>query len=683
MNNKYSYFITENVAPYASSKIGVYDSDGNRIGGISLNTLKPDYGTRLYRFGLLSDVHNNNDSGGNYNESATENAEDLQRALEYFNNKQSVSYTCICGDVTYDGDETDLSIYSNLVDTYSPNTYVYTTTGNHDVQYGFSSIKSTWIEKTGCEQYFVIDKQSDDTHIDHFIFFGCNIYKGMDTSQGPYSNEGLTWLETQLKKYKNHRCFIFTHYFFPDSDDGCGNLGQIYPSGNWLCGTSKTKMLELRNTYKNTIWFSGHSHWKWYLQKYETNANIYRKYDSDGNPASGWCVHVPSCAYPIDSDYGNGSPQSTGSENTSMRMVKGLESEGAIVDVYDEYIDIRGMDLKNGKYLPIAQYRLDTTKILMTDYIKATDFTINDSKSDTTNEVTQLDDDYVLVKFTDVSQGYYIQGDTFSQAATYATLYSIEYKFYSDEACTTEVTMSTTDNNLYIGFTKYVDETSSEFDNMSYEYTFDPGSLLVKVRTDETEKRGVEFGISSRYNDYTTPTVSSSSPLYVKMKLQMWFKPEAEGDTSSTDSSTDTNYDWTTEVTVGEYTFSTNSVKTNKSSSNIKQLDSEYVLMKFDAVSEGFLITNTSSWSSSSTSATLDSVDCTFYSDEDMTTEVSVTPSTDKIGFYSSTGTYTTTQGSTLKVNDNSTSGAQFNTSSSCKLSLPVYVKLKCTMTFS
>lgn len=682
MSNIYSYFIPENVAPYASSKIGVYDDSGNRIGAISLDTLKPDYGERLYRFGLLSDVHNNNDSTGNYNETATENAADLQRALEYFNNKQSVSYTCICGDVTYDGDETDLSIYKSLVDTYSPSTYVYTTTGNHDVQYGFSNIESTWIDKTRCEQYFTIDMQPDDTHIDHFIFFGCDVYKGMSTSQGPYSDEGLSWLETQLKKYKNHRCFIFTHYFFPDENDGCGNLGQIYPSGNWVCGTSKTKLLELRNTYLNTIWFSGHSHWKWCLQKYETNANIYRKYDSDGNPASGWCVHVPSCAYPIDSDYGNGSPQSTGTENTSMRMVKGLESEGGIVDVYDEYIDIRGMDLKNGKYIPVAQYRLDTTKVLMTDYIKATDFTINSSKASTTNEVTQLDDDYVLIKFTDVAEGYYVQGDTFSQGATYATLYSIECKFYSDEDCTTEVALESSDGNQYLGFTKYVDDSAEDFDSHSYEYTLEEGSLLVK--TVDEKKMGVEFGISSRYNTYITPTVSSSSPLYVKMKLQMWFKPEAEGDTSSStdDSSTTTTNEWSSEVTVNGYTFTNNLVKANASSTNLKVLDSDYVLMKFDAKSEGFLITG-NDWTSSSTTATLDTVDCTFYSDEDMTTELSVAPSTNKIGFYSTSGTYTTTQGSTLKVNDNSTSGAQFNTSSSCTLSFPVYVKLKCTMSFS
>ena len=131
-----------------------------------------------------------------------------------------------------------------------------------------------------------------------------------------------------------------THLFFPTR---AGNLNNIYPSGNWLGGTQLTTIQALNDRYKNAIWFSGHSHWKWYLQKYQDNANIYRN-------NCGWCVHVPSCASPIDSD------------GTS-RVEKPLESEGAIVDVYDNYIDIRGMDLKNQKYLPIAQYRLDTTLI--------------------------------------------------------------------------------------------------------------------------------------------------------------------------------------------------------------------------------------------------------------------------------------------------------------------------------
>ena len=84
---------------------------------------------------------------------------------------------------------------------------------------------------------------------------------------------------------------------------------------------------------------------EWYLQKYQATENVYQN-EQEGS----YCVHVSGCASPIDS---NGQPNTSGA-----RVTKPLESEGAIVDVYEDYIDIRCMDLKNMLYLPIAQYRL-------------------------------------------------------------------------------------------------------------------------------------------------------------------------------------------------------------------------------------------------------------------------------------------------------------------------------------
>ena len=43
----YSDLIKQNVAPYTAKKIGVYDSNGERVGEISLGDFKPDYGERL------------------------------------------------------------------------------------------------------------------------------------------------------------------------------------------------------------------------------------------------------------------------------------------------------------------------------------------------------------------------------------------------------------------------------------------------------------------------------------------------------------------------------------------------------------------------------------------------------------------------------------------------------------
>ena len=327
--SSYNEFISNNIAPYNATKIGVYNSSNVKVGEIPVTNLKPDFGERLYRFGLLSDVHNQQDQ-------TAESTEDLQRALAFFNEKESVSFTCICGDISQSGTAAEFQIYKTNVETKSPNTPVYTTTGNHDCGYGTSGLDLTnWDKYTGNHgRCFEIAQGTD-----HFLFFGMNKYS-LGSSGTPYLDEDITWISNKLEEYRNERCFVFTHLFFPTR---AGNLNNIYPTGNWLGGTQLTTIQALNDRYKNAIWFSGHSHWKWYLQKYQDRANIYRN-------NCGWCVHVPSCALPIDS-------------NGSTRVEKPLESEGAIVDVYENYIDIRGMDLKNQKYLPIAQYRLDTTLV--------------------------------------------------------------------------------------------------------------------------------------------------------------------------------------------------------------------------------------------------------------------------------------------------------------------------------
>lgn len=373
----YTDFIEQNIAPYSAEKIGVYDSTGNRVGVIPLGNFKPSYGNRLYRFGLLSDVHNQS------NQSA-ESTEDLQRALAYFNEKESVEMTCICGDISQNGTASEFQIYKNNVDAKSPNTPVYTTVGNHDATTSGLNV-DTWNTYTGNHgRCFEITKNND-----HFLFFGMNKWS-LGNSGTPYLDTDIDWLEEKLETYRNQRCFVFTHLFFPTR---AGNLNNIYPSGNWLGGTQLTRIQALNDRYKNSIWFSGHSHWKWYLQKYQDRANIYKD-------NCGWCVHVPSCASPIDS-------------NGTSRDNKPLESEGAIVDVYENYIDIRGMDLKNQKYVPIAQYRLDTTLVNI-DAKPIVRYTITNNLTNATNSnsTTNIEENSSYSATITANNGYTINSIT-------------------------------------------------------------------------------------------------------------------------------------------------------------------------------------------------------------------------------------------------------------------------------
>ena len=332
---QYPDFINVNIPPYLAECIGVYNSAGDRIGMIDITNFKPGFETRLYRFGLLSDVHD-------YESSNAEPSDDFRAALSLFNNKEDVIMTCICGDISQNGSESEFQLYNDDITLQSPNTPVYTTTGNHDCVQGSSGInEDLWEQYTGHPLVYELSQTLNNGKVDHFLFLGMNMWNFTT----PYTENNLSWLENKLEEYKNERCFIFTHLFFPER---AGNLNNIYPSYNWLSGEQLTRLEGLCDKYINSIWFSGHSHWKWEMQAFQDRANIYRNYNND-TPTCGWCVHVPSCAEPRIT--------TTGSD----RVDQPLEAQGAVVDVYNSYIDIRGIDLKTEKYLPIATYRLDTT----------------------------------------------------------------------------------------------------------------------------------------------------------------------------------------------------------------------------------------------------------------------------------------------------------------------------------
>lgn len=318
----YSAFIPQNVAPSGTRRIGIYNSKGNRVGFIPLGPLEfPEAGEKQYSFGALSDVHI----------TYTTAEADLQKALIYLNETEDVAFICICGDLTANGTQEELARYKAVIDAYSPETAVYAISGNHET-YDDGTADTEQLEPyTGQPLYYSFTHGNDV-----FIMVGCH----SGTAGEIFTIEELQWLYETLEENRNKRCFVFEHVF-PWGDSG--NAMDAYAYGDLFAGEKGDVFKSLMQHYKNTVFFHGHSHMKYYLQGVDPKANY--------NESLGYrSVHISSLTVPRDI------------VNGVLTDIYG-ESEGYVVDVYEQGIHLRGRDFLNGTFLPIASYWLDTTTV--------------------------------------------------------------------------------------------------------------------------------------------------------------------------------------------------------------------------------------------------------------------------------------------------------------------------------
>jgi len=309
----------------------------NKVCDIPLGRLESSLNKtdRRYSFCALADIHLTYD---------TANA-DFQKALTYA--ESNCDFTCIAGDLLSNGFvESEFATYKSIVDSYAPTKPVYAITGNHE-HYSNGSIN--YLEKyTGYPLYYSFT-QGDDV----FIMVG---HYGGYAGDGigwladeTWSAEELQWLYETLEENRNKRCFVFTHVL--PHEHGVGNPNNLYVTAGkpllWHVndgGIGQTFISLLRH-YKNTILFHGHSHTRFWLQELDKKAN-YSSADGYRN------VHIPSLSVPRNPD---------GTKLTEVYA----ESEGYIVDVYDDCIVLNGRDFidndADGYWLPIATYKIDTT----------------------------------------------------------------------------------------------------------------------------------------------------------------------------------------------------------------------------------------------------------------------------------------------------------------------------------
>lgn len=323
----YCGLIKQNSAPVNATCIGVYNSADERVGSISFpSDFSHSLGDKLYSFGAISDVHVGRNAYNN--DIYPTSTDDFIRALTFFDTEENVDFTCVGGDLTIYATREELSYYKSIVDQYAGDMDIYVAAGNHEE---YLAITNEYLhEYTGTPLYYYFT-QGDDV----FIMLGI----ASSFEKTTFVEGELQWLYEVLEENRNKRCFIFEHVLV---DGGCGDAVGLHTGSKLKNHVTSVAFKSLLSHYKNTIHFHGHSHMEFALQQYNDNAN----YD---NILGTHSVHIPSIAV----------PRSMTSEGKLATMFN--QSEGYVIDVYENGVFLRGRDFVNQKLMPISQYYLDTT----------------------------------------------------------------------------------------------------------------------------------------------------------------------------------------------------------------------------------------------------------------------------------------------------------------------------------
>lgn len=346
MAYKYTHFIPQNIAPKGAKKIVVYDGNGTTVCTIPLGRMAQPSKPKLYSFGLVSDIHlwtSDLEWKGNTK---------FDNALTYFEN-YGCEFCCISGDLTQTGlykrtvendasttylDEGQLKKYQEICGNH-PNLPVYEIAGNHESYYSMpiTNNLTKWGTYTGQNVlHYTVEYQND-------VFIFCGQPRGSDGM----TDEAFTFLSNALSANSNKRCFVFVH---PIWNDDSGDVNGLYATtgggGATLSSWSKgTDLKNLLKDYPKVVLFHGHTHIKFEEQVKEKNLNYTNKNGFHS-------VHIPSLSRPRDIE-------------DSKLVYAPSESQGYIVDVYDDCIVLNGMAFNytdtTAVPVPLGTFKIYTT----------------------------------------------------------------------------------------------------------------------------------------------------------------------------------------------------------------------------------------------------------------------------------------------------------------------------------
>ena len=320
-----------------------------------------DYGEKSYSFGALSDVHFNRYNGSLTGDDACLTFPNALNFIEYFD----VELVGISGDISADGERDAFEKFNTITSAYGfP---VYTCTGNHDVSDDYTL--ENWQELMNAGVYgetkaegvknvaengldFVYAPESINGDV--FVFLSQFAWDYNDANSRILTDEQLNWLEAQLEAYKDTTVYLFFHTFLNNPVEGEnlhmgeGNLeneaGKYYDLPFTHGCPDEVRFRGMMDKYENVVFFNGHSHWAYDMQKFNPNLNI-----ADYNGEYATMVHISSVS----------SPRRTTAniDDSSEHFMR--SSEGMIVTVYEDKIVFNAVDFLRGEMLSYATYVIE------------------------------------------------------------------------------------------------------------------------------------------------------------------------------------------------------------------------------------------------------------------------------------------------------------------------------------
>ena len=285
-----------------ATNIGNIKTTTNVVGQNPLNKC----GSRKFKFAIFSDVHTKADTSQNPNIKLREAIAKVQEL--------GCAFIAITGDLCNYDVENELNQYKAEINAHAT-IPVYESAGNHDAtQQGLNV--TLWKTITGQDPYYEIIKDNE------VFLFASQANWADDGNSKLFPKAYQDWLTSKLEEHKTkNRVFFFFHQYMPD----CEGFGYRNGTQNqsYLVGTLPY-FTNLINSYKNVIWFSGHSHTKFEVQTNYPNVNAYNK-----NGKICTMIHVPTLQ----------------------------EGEYYIATVYDHLVELEGY--KNGAVVDDIYFAID------------------------------------------------------------------------------------------------------------------------------------------------------------------------------------------------------------------------------------------------------------------------------------------------------------------------------------